>query len=413
MNRLAVTHRFRRLLASFAARIALIVLVGLAAAALAPASAMAATTGTIEGTVKGGPTQVPLNEARVCPWLQTSEGHYEALEQSNCASTAGTGHYSLELPEGEYALEFTGPGSGQPGEGAHTYVTRYSGEQASLEKATALTVKSGSPVVSNAVLEEGGWITGTVTDGTTHTGAENEFVCAAKKTAGEPEFVGCVTTESGGRYAIWGLAAGEYLVEFLLLSEQFEFWLYDGAPVGGALSEEAATPVKVMTHHVTEGINTTFLQASKPPAPPVSPLPQPLGATTTSTTTSSTTAGTASGPGSATVKNGSAAITLRCTGGPCNGTLKLLVRVTEKLTVKRHGKSKKIKRIRNVVIGESGFAIGAGESSTVDVHLTGKGRTLLTQAGKKGLKVTLSGSGVQGGTLALKESRAGKHGGKK
>ena len=80
------------------------------------------------------------------------------------------------------------------------------------------------------------------------------------------------------------------------------------------------------------------------------------------------------------------------------------MRVTEKRTVKRHGKRRTVKVTRNVAIGEASFAITAGGQTTLSVALTGQGVSLLRKAGKKGLSVTLSGSGVQSSTVVLRES---------
>jgi hypothetical protein len=63
-----------------------------------------------------------------------------------------------------------------------------------------------------------------------------------------------------------------------------------------------------------------------------------------------------------------------------------------------------------LTIAETGFTIAAGGSETITLTISAKGRALLHKAGKKGLKVTLSGTGLQGGTLVLKEpTKRGGH----
>jgi hypothetical protein len=95
------------------------------------------------------------------------------------------------------------------------------------------------------------------------------------------------------------------------------------------------------------------------------------------------------------VKGNIATLKLTCTGAAaCSGTLKLVVPV-------RHGK-----RTTNVTAGTARFSIAVGKSATIHVRLTAKGRSLLGKAGKRGLKVTLSGSGVKGRTLVLKTAPA-------
>jgi hypothetical protein len=101
---------------------------------------------------------------------------------------------------------------------------------------------------------------------------------------------------------------------------------------------------------------------------------------------------------SATVKGNVAMLKLTCTGGgPCSGTLKLLARV-------RQGK-----RTTTVTVGTARYSIARTKSATIRVPLTAKGRSLLGKAGKRGLKVTLSGSGVKGRALTLKPAKAAKH----
>ena len=100
---------------------------------------------------------------------------------------------------------------------------------------------------------------------------------------------------------------------------------------------------------------------------------------------------------SASVKGNVAMLKLTCTGAAaCSGTLKLTAQV-------RHGK-----RTTNVTVGTARFSIAVGKSATIHVRLTAKGRSLVGKAGKRGLKVKLSGSGVKGRTLVLKTAPAKK-----
>jgi hypothetical protein len=54
------------------------------------------------------------------------------------------------------------------------------------------------------------------------------------------------------------------------------------------------------------------------------------------------------------------------------------------------------------------YSIARTKSATIRVPLTAKGRSLLGKAGKRGLKVTLSGSGVKGRALVLKATHVKK-----
>ena len=103
---------------------------------------------------------------------------------------------------------------------------------------------------------------------------------------------------------------------------------------------------------------------------------------------------------SVSVKGAAVSVKLLCTGaGACSGVLKLIARVRT-----GHGRHKKT---RNTVIGTASFSIALGKTLTAKVHLTAKGSKLLKQAGKKGLKVQIAGSGVQTHTAVLKA--ASKH----
>jgi alpha-tubulin suppressor-like RCC1 family protein len=101
------------------------------------------------------------------------------------------------------------------------------------------------------------------------------------------------------------------------------------------------------------------------------------------------------------VKAGTALVKLTCSGlGACGGSLKLVARAVEKRNGKRH--------LRNVVIGTAAFSIAEGKGGTLRVHLSAKGRALLRRAGKRGLEVTVKGSGVKTGTVVLKKARKRK-----
>jgi hypothetical protein len=397
----------------YAAWVALVGLLGLAGTgALAPAGAAGVEpTGEIRGVVSeaGGPA---IEHTMVCS--ETVSG-----EREQCAETGLGGEYALaKLAEGEYHVRFTGEVCW--GGCRREFAPLYYNGKSSRKTADVVHVVSAATAGVDGSLEKGGRISGTVIQVSNGQAIDDLEVCGFQGgpwSISEEEFLRfleseeCVLTDAGGNYALSGLAAGDYTVWFTGVICSDEECREEGEPYvpqfyDGASLPAAANAVSVSTPGgVTENIDASMLVAEQPslPAPPFfAPAPQMIAPTTTS---SSTAAGTASGPGSATVKNGSAAITLRCSGGPCNGTLKLLVRVTEKLTVKRYGRSKKAKRTRSVVIGESGFAIAAGDRATVKVHLTRRGRMLLRKAGKRGLKVTLSGSGIRGGVLVLKQAR--------
>jgi hypothetical protein len=106
-------------------------------------------------------------------------------------------------------------------------------------------------------------------------------------------------------------------------------------------------------------------------------------------------AGTATPSGNATVTGHKAMVSLKCNGGSCKGSLKLVYEVKTK-----NGKGKTV--VTKATIGSASFSLVAGAEKTVAVKLNSKGTSYLAEAGKQGLKVKLSGSGVKGRTVRLK-----------
>jgi thermitase len=115
-------------------------------------------------------------------------------------------------------------------------------------------------------------------------------------------------------------------------------------------------------------------------------------------------AGIANAVAVAQVKGGKAFLKLACRGGAgaCQGSLKLVALL-------KAGKEKSArasrKRVSNLVVGRSDFSIPAGQTKTIRVQLTGKGKRLLRKAGKRGLKVKLRGNGISNRAVRLKQKK--------
>jgi len=110
--------------------------------------------------------------------------------------------------------------------------------------------------------------------------------------------------------------------------------------------------------------------------------------------------------GVAQVQANKALVLIACRGdASCQGVVKLVVRIKAKRAAKRRGKRRIVKRNLNVVIGKARFSIPVGGRATIRVKLTGKGRALLRHAGKRGLTVRLTGTGIKGRTIHLKSKR--------
>lgn len=98
------------------------------------------------------------------------------------------------------------------------------------------------------------------------------------------------------------------------------------------------------------------------------------------------------------VRHGRALLRIRCGGpGGCRGIVRLIAKT-------RFG-GRGLAAIRNLTIGRSRFFIPPGRAGTIRIALTGRGTRLLHGAGRRGLRVTLTGSGVRTRPLRLVESR--------
>ena len=167
-------------------------------ALFAMAGTASAATGKIEGKVIDAVTDLAIEEVEVCA-LDPVE-----FEPVACDETDSNGKYALAgLADGSYVVGFRAPYFG--------YVTQFFNGQTSPEDAESVVIAAGGTVTGiNAEMEQGGEITGRVTDAATNAGIEEVEVCAFSQTA----FGGCALTDSAGSYTIKGVATGSYAVEF-------------------------------------------------------------------------------------------------------------------------------------------------------------------------------------------------------
>ena len=393
---------------------------------------------------------------RVC-----AEGHGES-----CTETGGGGEYTISgLGVGTYTVSFSPQYSSCEEEQGEKIRCVLNANVIGGQSVEGVHVKASQEQSVNVALQAGGQISGTVTNASiTHPGLAKVEVCATRVT-GPEEYGGggCAYTSSNGQYTINGLITGFYKLEFngticsipkkgkRECSEVYITQYYQGQQT----FKNGAT-VTVTTGSNTGGINETLREAF-PTTPAITAAPaltgtavvgsaltcsqgswshEPTyllyqwlrsgtviagqtGATYTlqaadlgSSITCSVTAGNGAGAlaassnaiavpkplvvagASAIVKGNVAMLKLTCTGGgTCTGTLKLTARV-------RHGR-----RTTNVTVGTARFTIAVGKSATIHVRLTGRGRSLVGRAGRRGLRVKLSGRGVKGRTLVLRKKK--------
>jgi hypothetical protein len=412
------------------------------------------------GTVKGRVTNASTGQGA---------GGVEACasgpESYRCTETNGNGEYTISsLSAGEYRITFYPAETCEEEQGEKLRCqpkSNYIGETVSTQ------VKVNTTETVNVALPPGGQISGTVTNASiTHPAIAKVGVCSYKVEGSVESSSGCAYTNSSGQYTVSGLKSGSYKLEFYghictivkkaeeECPEVYITQYYHSQPSlkkGEAISVTAGSNTGGINESLREAFPTTPASTTAPALTGTAVVGQTLGCSQgswsheptyltyqwtrsgtvitgqTGTTytlqtadlgssiTCSVTAGNGAGAStvasnavaipkpiiaagaSATVKGNVAMLKLTCTGGgPCSGTLKLLARV-------RQGK-----RTTTVTVGTARYSIARTKSATIRVPLTAKGRSLLGKAGKRGLKVTLSGSGVKGRTLVLKATQVKK-----
>lgn len=109
---------------------------------------------------------------------------------------------------------------------------------------------------------------------------------------------------------------------------------------------------------------------------------------------------------SARVRDGAASVSLTCDGaGPCAGTLRLVARVNRRAAVRQHGRRRLVTRIHPVAIGAKPFSLAEGSATIVRLQLSRRGRSLVRQAGARGLTVKAGGLGMRTRSVVLKPAR--------
>ena len=167
--------------------------------------AAVAATGSISGTVTeaaGGKKPINIESVSVFA-LNTA-----SPEVAGPVKPGPTGEYTINgLPKGFYKVEFLPPFESnlvpQFYEGAHSFSTAKA-----VEVKEAETTKNVS-----AILQEGGEISGSVTDAATHTPL-GEVCVYASNSLGFEFFGGEAVTTANGKYTIRGLEKGSYNLEF-------------------------------------------------------------------------------------------------------------------------------------------------------------------------------------------------------
>lgn len=228
---------------------------------LAPALASAAST-TEEGEIYGFVTAVggaTVEDTVVNFYSVSGEPH-------GSATTNPDGEYSIELPTGEYRIEFSGEVC-EPGTSCtHPYVRQYYDDESEYREADIVTLEPEEETPANATLERAGAIEGEVKNAAGAAVAGTD-VCASSESPSF--FVECASTNAAGQYTIEGLpSASDYIVRFSgeVCPEEGECTrpylpqYYDGSPsYSSPLTEE----IEVTAPNTTEEIDATLAEGGK------------------------------------------------------------------------------------------------------------------------------------------------------
>lgn len=157
---------------------------------------------TIEGTVTRSSDEEPVEEVEVCAW------GIEEEEFGGCAETSFDGTYELEVPPGEWGVEFW------PGWTGQNLTYQYFNHRDRWSEADPVPVEEGETVEEiDAELDPGATISGRVSSASTGAGLEEIIVCAIDGLT--DELTVCAWTFEG-EYEIPFLPAGQDKVAFSL-----------------------------------------------------------------------------------------------------------------------------------------------------------------------------------------------------
>ena len=292
-------------------------------------------------------------------------------EPAACGYTEGDGYYEIAgLATGSYTVEFiAGDECSDEGCELSEYEVQFWHGAAAPGVATPVAVTVGS----------------TQRDIDATMGAPGAPVAAQPPTVTGTPAVGqtlsCGQGEWGGNPTAYAYA-----------------WLRDGAPIAGAAGTTYTLTAEDVGHAIacrvtgTNDLGSTAADSAALQVPKASTPDTPATSTTSAPSTgspqgaaSTTPAGKASAKRTAKVKAGKAAVIVKCTGGPCKGRLKL--------TMKSKGKK--------VVVGQASFSLAVGKTATVKVKLSKAAISMVEGLGSKGLRVSLTGSGITPRSLKL------------
>lgn len=165
------------------------------------------TGGQISGKVTAAESALPLAHIGVCA-IDTNDG-----EIGECATTNSAGEYTISgLSSGSYVVEFFPEETG-PLVVPENYVPEYYPNKGSEYEAQPVSVAVGSATSGiDAEMQRGAEIQGEVSAAANGMRLADVLVCATRVTDGLQT---CAITGTAGEYALSGLPAGSYEIEFV------------------------------------------------------------------------------------------------------------------------------------------------------------------------------------------------------
>jgi hypothetical protein len=308
-----------------------------------------ATGAEIEGAVTSGETGAPSSETLVC-----AHGEGENEEPGSCAETDSSGGYVIAgLPSGSYTVVFF---ADAPPEYYHQV---FSESEATPVKVTA---PEGDALNVDAVLP----------------GLPKRIVAPRVTGVGA---VGATLTCEEGTYS--GVPEPTLSVQ----------WLREGEPIAGATSSTYTVQPADAGHQLqckvtaTNFVGWLWVKTGGIPIPEAGPLPTPPApapAPAVAVLPSITVVPVVTAASHVITSHHRTTVRLKCSGGPCKGTVQLLLRVVS------HGHA------TTLVLASGSFSLQAGASSSVVMQLTAAGRSHLAHDAHRAvaakLKVSLHGA---------------------
>lgn len=213
--------------------------------------------GSIGGTLTDEDGGAPVANMAACAMDDTAV--YE-----RCTKSDSAGHYQINgLPSGEYSVWYESWNQAN-------YLHEFYEDEETWAQATRVTVTApGVTTGIDAKLAKGVEILGHVSDVETGTPLYEVMVCAGE--APDPERGYCSWTDTEGNYALRGLPAGTYLLEFGVQTGPFsrsvgQWW-------EGASSPEEADPIEIAPPESRSGIDGALPSWYGSPLPGSEPGP--------------------------------------------------------------------------------------------------------------------------------------------